>query len=60
MSALQGDSFSLMLGGAFNPDGPRLVGTLDAKLGRDVLAFASGELASTNDWSAIAGLKVRF
>ena len=49
-----------MLGGIVGSNGPRAIANLDVNLGRDVLAFASGELASVDDWSAIAGLKVRF
>ena len=49
-----------MLAGVLGSNGPRAIANLDVNFGRDVLAFASGELASTDDWSAIAGLKVRF
>ena len=59
-SAAPQDSVSLMLGGLVGPNGPRAVGNLDVNLGRDVLAFASGEFASSNDWQAMAGLKMRF
>ena len=49
-----------MLAGVINPVGSRAIGNLDVNLGRDVLAFASGEFASGNDWQAMAGLKMRF
>jgi len=49
-----------MLGGIIDSNGPRAIGNLDVNLGRDVLAFASGEFANNNDWQAMAGLKVRF
>ena len=59
-SALPKDSASLMLGGIIDATGPRAIGNLDVNLSRDVLAFASGEFASSNDWQAMAGLKLRF
>jgi len=59
-SALPKDSASVMLGGIIDSNGPRGVANLDVNLGRDVLAFASGEFASTQDWQAMAGLKMRF
>ena len=59
-SALPKDSASLILGGIIDATGPRGVANLDVNLGRDVLAFASGEFASTQDWQAMAGLKMRF
>jgi len=59
-SALPQDTVSLMLGGIVDSDGPRAVGNLDVNLNRSVLAFASGEFASSDDWQAMAGLKMRF
>ena len=59
-SAAPQDSVNLMLGALVDPAGTRAVGNLDVNLGRDVLAFASGEFASGNDWQAMAGLKMRF
>ena len=54
------DTIDLMLGAVINPDGPRGLANLDVKLGRDIIAFASGEFAKKNDWSAMAGLKMRW
>ena len=59
-SALPEDSASLMLGAVLGPDGPRGVGNLDLHLGRDIFAFASGEFANSGDWTAAAGLKMRW
>ena len=59
-SALSEDSGSLLLGATFGPDGPRGVADLDVNLGREIFAFASGEFANTGDWSAAAGLKMRW
>lgn len=59
-SALPKNTVDLMLGAALGPDGARGVGGLDVKLGHDVFAFASGEFANTGDWSAAAGLKMRW
>ena len=59
-SAAPQDTVSLMLAGVIDPVGSRAIGNLDVNLGRDVLAFASGEFASGNDWQAMAGLKMRF
>jgi len=49
-----------MLGATIGPDGPRGVGSLDVKLGHDIFAFASGEFANSGDWTAAAGLKMRW
>jgi len=59
-SAAPQDSVNLMLGALVDPAGTRGVANLDVNIGRDVLAFASGEFASGNDWQAMAGLKMRF
>jgi len=59
-SALPQDSVNLMLGALVDPAGTRGVANLDVNISRDVLAFASGEFASANDWQAMAGLKMRF
>ena len=59
-SALPEDTTALLLGASFGPDGPRGVGNLDLHLGRDIFAFASGEFANSGDWSAAAGLKMRW
>ena len=59
-SALPEDAGALLLGATVGPDGPRGVGNLDLHLGRDIFAFASGEFANTGDWSAAAGLKMRW
>ena len=48
------------MGATVGPDGPRGIGNLDLHLGRDIFAFASGEFANTGDWSAAAGLKMRW
>tara|TARA_R110001592_G_scaffold59206_1_gene179678 strand:+ start:204 stop:407 length:204 start_codon:yes stop_codon:yes gene_type:complete len=58
--SLPEDTIDFMLGGVFGPDGPRAVSNLDVNIGRDVLAFASGEFANTKDWAATAGLKIRW
>jgi len=58
--SLPEDTVDLMLGALVDPAGTRAIGNLDVNLGRDVLAFASGEFASSNDWQAMAGLKMRF
>jgi len=49
-----------MLGAVADSTGARAIGNLDISLGRDVFAFASGEFASSGDWAAAAGLKVRW
>lgn len=54
------DTIDLMLGAVINPDGPRGLANLDVKLGHDIIAFARGEIANDNDWSASAGLKMRW
>tara|TARA_R100001198_G_C5211629_1_gene196792 strand:+ start:997 stop:1188 length:192 start_codon:yes stop_codon:yes gene_type:complete len=59
-SALPEDTIDLMLGATIGPDGPRGVGSLDVKLGHDIFAFASGEFANSGDWTAAAGLKMRW
>jgi len=58
--ALPEDSASLLLGASLGPDGTRGVANLDINLARNVVAFASGGFASSDDWNAMAGLKVRF
>ena len=59
-SALPEDTAALLLGASFGPDGPRGLVDLDVNLGRDVFAFASGEFANSGDWTAAAGLKMRW
>jgi hypothetical protein len=54
------DTIDFMLGGVINPDGPRAVSNLDVRLGHDIFAFASGEFANSGDWTAAAGLKMRW
>ena len=59
-SELPKDTIDIMLGAVVNPDGPRGIANVDLALGKDVFAFASGEFANTGDWSAAAGLKMRW
>ncbi len=59
-SALPEDTVDLLLGATVGPDGARAVGGLDVKLGHDIFAFASGEFANSGDWTAAAGLKMRW
>ena len=59
-SSLPDNTIALMLGAAIGPDGPRGVGNLNLKFAQDVVAFASGEFANSNDWAATAGLKMRW
>ncbi len=54
------DTVDLLLGATVGPDGARAVGSLDVKLGHDIFAFASGEFANSGDWTAAAGLKMRW
>tara|TARA_R100001594_G_scaffold109850_1_gene144578 strand:- start:614 stop:817 length:204 start_codon:yes stop_codon:yes gene_type:complete len=54
------DTIDLMLGAVVDPDGPRGIANLDVKLGHDIFAFASGEFANSGDWTAAAGLKMRW
>ena len=54
------DTVDLLLGATTGPDGARAVGSLDVKLGHDIFAFASGEFANSGDWTAAAGLKMRW
>ena len=58
--ALPEDTASLLLGAALGPNGARGVADLNVNLARNVVAFASGEFARSDDWAAMAGLKVRF
>lgn len=58
--SLPEDTVDLLLGATISPDGPRGVGSLDVKLGHDIFAFASGEFANSGDWTAAAGLKMRW
>ena len=59
-SALPENTVDLLLGASLGPLGPRGIVDLNVNLGRDVLAFASGEFANDKDWKAMAGLKMRF
>tara|TARA_R110000765_G_scaffold200050_1_gene305648 strand:- start:396 stop:695 length:300 start_codon:yes stop_codon:yes gene_type:complete len=59
-SALPEDTIDLLLGAVVNPDGPRGIANVDLALGKDIFGFASGEFANTGDWSAAAGLKMRW
>ncbi len=59
-SGLEEDTISLALGVVADSDGARGTGNIDLSLGRDIFAFASGELAMDGDWSAAAGLKVKW
>jgi len=59
-SALPKDTSSLVLGALVSPTGPRGMADLNLNLGRDIFAFASGEFANTGDWTAAAGLKMRW
>ena len=54
------DTVSLALGIVADNVNTRGVADLDLALGRDVFAFASGELAVNGDWAAAAGLKVKW
>ena len=54
------DTVDLLIGAAFDDVGPRGIANLDVRLGDDIVAFASGEFAKKNDWSAMAGLKMRW
>ena len=59
-SGLPEDTVSLALGVVADNAGTRGVADIDLSLGRDVFAFASGELAIDGDWSAAAGLKIKW
>lgn len=54
------DAVSLALGILADNAGTRGTAAIDLSLGRDVFAFASGELAVNGDWEAAAGLKVKW
>jgi len=58
--SLPEDTIDLMLGAVVNPGGPRGIANIDISLGKDIAAFASGEFANNTDWSAAAGLKIRW
>ena len=58
--SLPKDTIGLLLGAAFDDAGPRGIANLDVRLGDDIVAFASGEFANKNDWSTMAGLKMRW
>ena len=58
--SLPEDAVDLLLGAALDPAGPRGVANLDVRLGKDIVAFASGEFANKEDWAAMAGLKMRW
>lgn len=59
-SALPEDTASFLLGASLGPDGARGVADLNVHLARNVVAFAAGDFASSDDWNAMAGLKVRW
>jgi len=59
-SAIQKNTLNLSLGAARRNDVTRGVGNLAFNVADDVVAFASGEFASTQDWQAMAGFKMRF
>jgi len=59
-SALPENTVDLLLGATTGPDGTRGVASLDLKLGHDIFAFASGDFANSGDWSASAGVKMRW
>ena len=59
-SGLEKNTVSLALGVVADNNNTRGVADLDLALGRDIFAFASGELAVDGDWSAAAGLKVKW
>jgi len=59
-SALPENTVDLLLGATTGPDGARGIASLDVKLGHDIFAFASGEFANSGDWTAAAGLKMRW
>ena len=54
------DAVSLALGILADNAGTRGTADLNLSLGRDVFAFAAGELAVDGDWSAAAGLKMKW
>ena len=58
--SLPKDTVDLLIGAAFDDVGPRGIANLDLRLGNDIVAFASGEFANKNDWSTMAGLKMRW
>jgi len=58
--SLPEDTVSLALGIAADAAGTRGTADLDLALGRDIFAFASGELDTGGDWSAAAGLKIKW
>lgn len=58
--SLPKDTVDLLVGAAFDDAGPRGIANLDLRLGNDIVAFASGEFANKNDWSTMAGLKMRW
>ena len=57
---LPADTVDLLLGAAFDDDGPRGIANLNFNLSREITAFASGEFADKDDWSTVAGLKMRW
>ena len=57
---LPADTVDLLLGAVVDNAGPRGIANLDVRLGKDVVAFASGEFANQDDWQAMAGLKMRW
>ena len=58
--SLPEDAVDLLLGAVVDNAGPRGIANLDVRLGKDVVAFASGEFANKEDWAAMAGLKMRW
>ena len=58
--SLPADTVDLLVGAAFDDAGPRGIANLDVRLGNDIVAFANGEFANKNDWSTMAGLKMRW
>ena len=58
--SLPEDAVDLLLGAVVDNAGPRGVANLDVRLGKDIVAFASGEFANKQDWQAMAGLKMRW
>tara|TARA_R100001443_G_scaffold72628_1_gene80710 strand:- start:292 stop:495 length:204 start_codon:yes stop_codon:yes gene_type:complete len=59
-SGLEEDTISLALGVVADSNGARGTGNIDLALGRDIFAFASGDFANSGDWTASAGLKMRW
>ena len=58
--SLPEDTVSLALGIAADAAGTRGTADLDLSLGKDIFSFASGELDTGGDWSAAAGLKIKW